>query len=318
MASAPPVSGSGSSRLAHVVPPPRRAPGPLTPASMQQVAAFALEQGRGDPAVALQILQGLLQQGPPPVVKEALARTFAFALQDAGALDRPSKGNPSAQHAIRYFQQVLIRSLQITADQLRVILPGAGVKADLYAPFLTQAMIASVTNTPVQRAAFLSQLGVESQNLHTVEEGLYYTKAARLDALFRTFSSSKEAEPYLRSPEALANRIYANKNGNGDEASGDGWRFRGRGLIQVTGRGNYRATGYEHDPQIVTTPQHAALSASRYWRARGLNERSAKELSYPQFYTLVGLVNAGHLEVGARWQAYQRALDILGGRSVKR
>ena len=319
----PPVGRSGTSKVTVIVPARHRAPvavpGPLTAGAMQQVAAYALAQSRGDPAVAFQILQGLLQQARPPSVQEALARSFAFALQTAGVLDRPSRGDPSAQRAaIFYFRQALIGSSQITADELRGILPEANSQADLYAPLLSQAMAANGINKPVQRAAFLAQLGAESQSLHKMEEGLYYTSAARLDGLFSAFSSSKQAKPYLRSPETLANRIYANRNGNGDEASGDGWRFRGRGLIQITGRSNYRKTGYEHDPQIVTAPRHAALSAARYWRTRGLNKRSARELNYSQFYALVGLVNAGHLEMGARWQAYQRALNILGGRNVKK
>ena len=86
------------------------------------------------------------------------------------------------------------------------------------------------------------------------------------------------ATPYAHQPEKLANYVYARRLGNGDIASGDGWRFRGRGLLQTTGRGNYRSTGralgldLEAEPELLQQPGPAALAAAHFWSSRGLNE----------------------------------------------
>lgn len=107
-------------------------------------------------------------------------------------------------------------------------------------------MAAEGINTPQQRAAFLAQVAVESQESQNTTENLNYTTAQRLQEVFgrSRFPTPAAAAPYLRSPEALGNRVYANRNGNGDEASGDGYRYRGRGFMQTTGRENYRAVGH--------------------------------------------------------------------------
>ena len=80
----------------------------------------------------------------------------------------------------------------------------------------------------------------------------------------------------------------------------------------MTGRSNYQIAGYEGSPEIVSQPLHAAVASARYWRHNGLNERSARELDYNGFYALVGRVNAKHLGVADRWDAYQRALIEFG------
>ena len=179
-------------------------------------------------------------------------------------------------------------------------------------------MTASGIRSPTQRAAFLAQLGVESQNLHHTTEGLRYTTASRLAGTFSRIGTAKAAEPYLRNPEGLANHVYSNINGNGDEASGDGWLYRGRGLIQITGRANYRGAGFEDNPDVVAQPRFAAISAARWWRNNRLIDRTTTELNYNQFFGVVGVVNRRHLEVGSRWAAYQRALDVLGGRKARK
>lgn len=281
---------------------------------MHEIAAALLEQSGGDPAVASALVRDV-GEGQTPPIRAGLALATARALQAAGTLDRPPPGDAALQNeAIRSFRQAIAQAPGLTAAQLREILPGAGQKADLYAPLLEEAMAASRIDMPAQRAAFLAQLGVESQNLSETVEGLSYRSAVRLASIFSRIGTAKAAEPYLRNPEGLANFVYANRNGNGDEASGDGWLYRGRGLIQITGRSNYRGAGFEDDPDLVAEPRFAALSAGRWWRNHRLNERSTTELTYNQFYAIVGVVNARHLDVGARWAAYQRALDTLGGR----
>ena len=132
--------------------------------------------------------------------------------------------------------------------------------------------------TPERLAAFLAQIAHESAELTRLEENLSYS-AARLMAVWPgRFPTLTSAQPFERAPEALANRVYASRLGNGDAASGDGWRFRGRGLLQITGRGNYRTAAQalllplEAEPERLASPDVAALGAAHFWRSRGLNE----------------------------------------------
>lgn len=129
------------------------------------------------------------------------------------------------------------------------------VDATAWAPVLTAAFAKYAFNTNKRMAAALGQFLVETPAFHTLEESLYYTTAARLRAVFSNFfRTDAEAAPYLRAPEKLANHVYAGVNGNGDEASGDGWTFRGRGLIQLTGRNMYTTFG----ATVGKTPAEAA------------------------------------------------------------
>jgi putative chitinase len=132
--------------------------------------------------------------------------------------------------------------------------------------------------TPERLAAFLAQIAHESAELTRLEENLSYS-ATRIMAVWPgRFPTLGSAQPFERAPEALANRVYASRLGNGDGASGDGWRFRGRGLLQITGRGNYRTAAQalllplEGEPERLATPDVATLSAAHFWHSRGLNE----------------------------------------------
>ena len=114
--------------------------------------------------------------------------------------------------------------------------------------------------------------------LHPLEEGLYYRTAERICAIFRgSVPDVASAQCLACNPKALANRVYAGRNGNRDEASGDGWRYRGRGLIQLTGRANYAraakalACDYVGEPDRVLEPFDACLTAGWFWDAARLN-----------------------------------------------
>lgn len=166
-------------------------------------------------------------------------------------------------------------------------------------------------NTNERRAAFLAQVSVESGQLHRVEENLNYS-AARLQVVWpRRFPNAAAAQPYAHDPEALANQTYANRLGNGNAASGDGWRYRGRGLMQTTGRSNYRAAGFENNPEALADPVTAADSAGRFWTFNGLNGRTQAELGRTQFNGISRTVNGGNHGSAERWAAYQRALRAL-------
>ncbi|RZI79533.1 MAG: glycoside hydrolase family 19 protein [Rubrivivax sp.] len=142
-------------------------------------------------------------------------------------------------------------------------------------------------------AAFLAQLAHETGGLQHLEEDLNYRDPTRVVQLFRTgFDTNKNgkadaseievAKGYLLQPERLANRAYASRNGNGPEASGDGWRFRGRGCFQLTGRANYAeaAAGTGRDylatPDLVGQPSDAVLTAAWFWHRHDLTQKCVR------------------------------------------
>lgn len=137
---------------------------------------------------------------------------------------------------------------------------------------LSAAALRFGIDRPVREAAWISQCAHESAGFTHVEENLYYTTAERVRVMWPTLVPSlDDAARLLRAPQALANRVYAGRNGNGNEASGDGWAYRGRGVLQLTGRANYRAAAaaldqpYEAQPDLVSQPLHAAMTAAHFF-----------------------------------------------------
>ena len=167
--------------------------------------------------------------------------------------------------------------MDITVAQL--IQAGIGpTQAKLLQEFLPPALARFQIDTPPRVAAFLAQCHVESAGFTRLEENLMYTTPGRLVAVWPSrFPDVNAAAAFVRNPEALANKVYAGKIGNGNEASGDGWRYRGRGLKQLTGRANYTAAAkglgapYVDNPGLVSSPEHAVLSAAWFWDDKRLN-----------------------------------------------
>lgn len=166
----------------------------------------------------------------------------------------------------------------ITVTALRAA--GASLPvAQMFADPLSAACARFGISTPRRIAAFLAQCSVESGSFTRLHENLNYTTPERLCKVWPSkFKSIGAAVPYLRNPVKLANYVYAGRNGNGDEASGDGSRFIGRGLVQLTGRDNYHAaaqdikTDYVAYPDLVALPDHAALTAAWFFAKNGCNE----------------------------------------------
>jgi putative chitinase len=199
----------------------------------------------------------------------------------------------------------------VTEAELRAIMPNAGTRVGRYLAPLNAAMQLHGINTTTRRAAFLAQVSVESGQLHNVVENLNYS-ASRLRVVWpKRFRSDETARNYAHNPEALANKVYADRLGNGDEASGDGYRYRGRGLMQTTGRSNYRSAGFENNPDALADPTTAADSAGRFWATNGLNARTSAVLSRQAFNGVSRTVNGGDHGSDERWAAYQRALRAL-------
>lgn len=250
-----------------------------------------------------------------PSESSATMRPGNTATRPNAAAPTQQPSSPSPPPNATTPAQPIVQPQTVTANQLRAIMPNAGDAADRYIDALDQAMAANSINTPEQRAAFLAQVAVESHQLQATAESLNYTTTQRLQQVFglTRFPTPAAAAPYLRNPEALSNRVYANRNGNGDEASGDGYRYRGRGFMQTTGRENYRAVGHENDPEALGTPQGAADTAAQYWASHGLNGQTTGALNQQQFDQVSRTVNRHDPNLQARWDAYQSALGALGG-----
>ncbi|MBI5660159.1 MAG: glycoside hydrolase family 19 protein [Nitrosomonadales bacterium] len=166
--------------------------------------------------------------------------------------------------------------MPITETQLGAIMPLC--KTDQWIDPLNTAMERFEINTPMRIAAFLAQLAHESTETTRLTEGLSYSRAERLCKVWpKRFPAPASAVPYIKNPQKLANYVYAGRGGNGDRLSGDGWRYRGRGLFQLTFKDNYRLAGEAlslplvDNPDLVTTPEIAALTAAHFWQRLGLN-----------------------------------------------
>lgn len=164
-------------------------------------------------------------------------------------------------------------------------------------------------------AAFLAQIAHESGGFNFTKENLNYSAKA-LQAVFRKyFPTEKEALEYERKPEQIANRVYANRMGNGDEKSGDGWAYRGRGLIQLTGKNNYTKfsesikKSLKDTVSYLETPEGAVESAAWFWDTNKLNSLCDKD----EFVTLTKRINGGTNGLEDRQHHYDIALTALKG-----
>lgn len=162
------------------------------------------------------------------------------------------------------------RFYMITPSKLMAIGVGS-VPATVFAQALnTVALEYDITGRA--EAAFVAQLAVESAMFKHLEENLNYTTASQIVKVFGSRCTPVMSK-ILGHPQALANFVYANRLGNGNEASGDGWRYRGRGLIMLTGFDNYYKYSYHKKPdQLMTSPSAACEVAGRFWHDHGCNQ----------------------------------------------
>jgi putative chitinase len=173
-------------------------------------------------------------------------------------------------------------------------------------------------DTPRKQAAFLGQCGHECGNFKVFEENLNY-KAATLMRLWpKRFPTLEIANQYAGNPKKIANMVYANRMGNRDESSGDGYRFRGRGCIQLTGHANYYHAGqalgvdFVADPDLVATPLYALLTAGWFWSTHGCNELA----DAMNWVGLTKKINGGTIGLDDRVAHTALALNVFDGGSV--
>ena len=167
-------------------------------------------------------------------------------------------------------------------------------------------------NTPIRQASFIGQCQHESNNFKTLEENLHYSAAGLMRVWPSRFPSADVANQYANNPEKIANKVYAGRMGNTEE--GDGWAYHGRGLIQLTGRDNYKNCGDAlglaliTNPELLAMPKGAALSAGWFWNKHGLNELA----DVKDFETMTKRINGGTLGLDDRIAKINKALEVLG------
>ena len=167
-------------------------------------------------------------------------------------------------------------------------------------------------NTPERISMFLAQVGVESAGLTATKENLNY-KPATLAKLWPSHFRDVDVNDYAHNPEKIANRVYADRMGNGDEDSGDGYKYRGRGLIQLTGHDNYKhfadslGMGLDEAVSYLETPEGAAMSAAWFWNSRKLNAvADAGDVVHA-----TKLINGGTIGLEERTALYEEALKVF-------
>ena len=200
--------------------------------------------------------------------------------------------------------------MPITSQQLLQILPNAGQVVGVFVPVLNTAMGRYQIVGAKRIAAFIAQVGHESAQLTRLVENLNYSA----DALRKNWPirfSVELASAVARKHEQIANIAYGNRMGN--TASGDGWKYRGRGLIQITGKNNYRVCGEElgldliEQPELLEKPQHACMSAAWFWATSGLNTLA----DAGKFVAITQRINGGQTGAADRQALYARALKVL-------
>ena len=169
-------------------------------------------------------------------------------------------------------------------------------------------------NTPKRLAAFLAQCAHESGGFKAIKENLNYRAATLRKVFGKYFPNDDIANQYAGHPEQIANRAYANRMGNGDEASGDGFRYCGRGLIQLTGKDNYTRYAQSTEQSVeeaaehLTTFEGCVQSAAWFWEANNLNQYADSG----DMLTLTKRINGGTLGLEDRVKHYNHACHVLG------
>ena len=164
-----------------------------------------------------------------------------------------------------------------------------------------------------QQAMFIGQCGHECGNFRILEENLNYKAATLMKLWPKRFPTLEVANGYAGNPKKIANQVYSSRMGNRDENSGDGYRFRGRGCIQLTGHSNYfhagKALGVDFvaNPDLVSTAKYAALTAGWFWSTHNLNS-PADALDHPK---VTRIINGGTIGLEQRIKETQQALAVL-------
>jgi putative chitinase len=203
--------------------------------------------------------------------------------------------------------------MQITESQLNQLIPG-NPYLEHWCEALNMILPDYDIDTPQRVSAFLAQCAHESGGFRFLKENLNY-KAASLRKVFpKYFPSDELATAYANKPEMIANRVYGGRMGNSDEHSGDGYKYCGRGLIQLTGKSNYQnfadsiETAVEDIPEFLATFEGAVQSACWFWESNNLNQFA----DTGDILTMTKRINGGTIGLEDRIRHYNHALQVLG------
>ena len=197
----------------------------------------------------------------------------------------------------------------VNAEQLKQLHIGAE-----WVDALNETFARFNLTTNNQKAMFIGQCSHECGNFRLLEENLNYRAETLMKLWPKRFPSLEFAKQYEKNPRKIANSVYANRMGNRDEASGDGYRFRGRGALQCTGHSTYfhagKALGVDFvmQPDLIATPKYAALTAGWFWETHKLNP-PADALDYTK---VTKIINGGTIGLDDRIKHVQHALAVLG------
>lgn len=204
----------------------------------------------------------------------------------------------------------------VTIEELLDIVPNTPRKTlEKFLSPLNQTMEEYMVRSPTRQAMFLAQWAHESAGFTRLRENLNYSAEGLLKT-FRKYFTDQEAKDYARKPEKIANRVYANRMGNGPEDSGDGWKYRGGGIPQLTGKDNYRACGQALGLDLITYPETlekplpACQAAGWFWKANGLNE-IADCAGEDAFFLITKKINGGLNGIDDRLEFWDRAKEVL-------
>lgn len=198
----------------------------------------------------------------------------------------------------------------LNADQLQRLHIGAE-----WVDALNETFSRFNITTNNQKAMFIGQCSHESGNFRLLQENLNYKAATLMKLWPKRFPTLEVANQYAGNARAIANKVYADRMGNRDEASGDGYRFRGKGLVQLTGHSNHfhagKALGVDFvmQPDLVATPKYAALTAGWFWETHKLNP-PADALDYTK---VTKIINGGTIGLDDRIKHITEALRVISG-----
>ena len=204
--------------------------------------------------------------------------------------------------------------MELTKEQLKQLLP-KNPYIDQWHKALSQLLPDYEINTPQRIAAFIAQCAHESGGFLFLTENLNYKAESLMRVWPRYFPDMATAQRYAHKQEAIANRAYANRMGNGPEESGDGWKFCGRGLIQLTGKSNYQRyaesleISLDEASEHLTTFEGCVQSAAWFWEANNLNQYADSG----DILTMTKRINGGTLGLADRQKHYDHAMHVLEG-----
>ena len=203
--------------------------------------------------------------------------------------------------------------MQITTEQLQQLIPN-NPYVPQWADALNKILPEYGIDTPQRVSGFIAQCAHESAGFTALKENLNYRKESLRRVFGKYFTDDAIAEQYAHKQEAIANRVYANRMGNGSEESGDGYRYCGRGLIQLTGHNNYQSFADSLEMEVTDVPEYLATfegavqSACWFWEKNNLNQYADSN----DITTMTKRINGGLIGIEDRMKHYEHALHVFG------